>query len=60
MADCAGVFIRSNSLRRVAGSTTSTRSSRARSAQAGRAATISKNPELTSVRIVAAIASSVV
>jgi hypothetical protein len=46
-----GNLIRSNSLRRVAGSSSSIRSSRARSVRLGRAATIVKNPALTSVRI---------
>jgi hypothetical protein len=59
VAACAGSFNRSNSLRRVAGSTTSSRSSRARCTRSGRAATVVNMPPLTSVRIEAAIAFSV-
>jgi hypothetical protein len=53
-------FSRSKSLRRVAGSTQSRRSSRARCIRSGRAATAANMPPLTSVRIEAVIASSVV
>ncbi|WP_326825958.1 hypothetical protein [Streptosporangium sp. NBC_01756] len=59
-AALATSFSRSNSLRRVTGSTTSNRASRARAAAFGRPATVWKNPVFTSVRIEAAIASSVV
>lgn len=60
VAACAGAFNRSNSLRRVAGSTSSSRSSRARSARLGRAATARNMPLFTSVRIEVASASNVV
>jgi hypothetical protein len=53
-------FSRSNSLRRLTGSTTSIRASRALAEWSSRPATDPKNPVLTSVRIEAAIGSKVV
>ncbi|MEV4000666.1 hypothetical protein [Actinomadura sp. NPDC049753] len=59
-AASATSFSRSNSLRRLTGSTTSSRASRALADRSSRPATIAKNPVLTSARIEAAIASKVV
>ena len=59
-AACATSFNRSNSLRLLIGSTSSSLCSRARSGTVSRPWTIRKNPLFTSVRILAAIASSVV